>query len=155
MKPKRSSGKLTSGDLVLHRLARDGDTETIKDLLEAGLESNPVNDHGLTPLAIAAAMNHTDIVTALLESGVDPNWTSKNEHYPCMTTPLHWAAYLGHTDVVTVLLAGGANKNAAAKSGMTPMDFANSAGRADILLLLLKAGKASDSGQGKKIVAPE
>lgn len=150
------SGYLNSGDLVLHRLVRDGETEAIKDLLEAGLDPNPVNDHGLTPLTIAAALNHVNIVTRLLESGVDPNWTSKNEHYPCQTTPLHWAAYLGHTDVATALLNAGADKNAAAKNGSTPLDWANFAGRVDVLLLLLKAGKASDSGQGsKKIVAPE
>ena len=156
MKPNRPSGNLTSGDLVLHSLARDGDTETLRGLIDAGLDANPVNDHGLTPLLIAAAMKHTDIVAALLKSGVDPNWTSKNEHYPCMTTPLHWAAYLGHTDVVTALLDAGADKNAAARNGQTPIDWANFAGRADVLLLLLKAGKGSDSGQGsKKIVEPE
>ena len=156
MSPTRESGYMYSGDLTLHRLVRNGETEAIKELLEAGLDPNPVNDHGLTPLTVATALGHTDIMRILLDAGVDPNWTSKNEYYPCMATPLHWAAYLGHTNAVTALLEGGADKNAATKNGETPINWANAAGRGDILLLLLKSGKTSDSGQGsKKIVVPE
>ena len=147
---------LNSGDLTLHRLTREGDTETIRSLLEAGLDPNPVNDFGLTALSVAAAMNQADIVTLLLDAGADPNWTAELEHYPCRTTPLHWAAYLNHTDVVAALLNAGADTNAPTKTGNTPVDWANFGGQVDALLLMLKAGKASDSGQGsKKIVAPE
>ena len=149
--------ELNSGDVVLHNLAREGETEAIGELLKAGIEPNPANDHGITPLGIAAALNQTDIVTLLVDAGVDANWTSKNERYPCQTTPLHWAAYLGHTDVMKVLLDAGAGKNAAATNGQTPLDWANFAGHVDAVLMLLKAGKPSGSDQdsSKKIVVPE
>ena len=158
MEPKRPSGYLTSGDQVLHRLVRGGDTENIKALLEAGLGTDSPNDHGLTPLMIAATLNHTDIVTALLEAGADPNWTSENAHYPCMTTALHWAGYFGHSDVVAALLRAGADKDAAATNGMTPMDWASLGGDVETMMAMLKGSKASDSGNAEsktKIVAPE
>ena len=155
MRPERPSGFLNSGDFVLHSIAREGETETVRGLLEAGLEPNPFNDHGLTPLHVAAALGRTDIVTLLLESGADPNLTSKNEHYPCLTTPLHWAAYLGHADIAGALINAGADRNAAAKDGSTPMDWGNLGGHVDVVLAML-TGRTSDSGQGsKKIEAPE
>ena len=148
---------LNSGDVVLHNLTREGETEAIGELLKAGIEPNPANDLGITPLGIAAALNQADIVTLLLDAGVDANWTSKNEHYPCQTTPLHWAAYLGHTDVMKILLDAGADKNAAAKNGQKPLDWGNFSGQIDAVLMLLKAGKPSGSAQdsSKKIVVPE
>ena len=128
----------------------------IKQLLDAGLDPNPSNDLGLTPLHIAAALNNVEIVSLLLDAGVDPNWVSKKKFYPCKTTPLHWAAFMGHTDVMAALLKAGADKNAASENGSTPLDWANFAKRSDAVLLLLTGGDASASDKdASKIQAPE
>ena len=74
------------------------------DVLRAVLTVYPTtidctDDHQNTPLHMAAANGHVDIVSLLLKCGADPS--KRNEKG---NTPLHWAASNGQQAVVEVLL---------------------------------------------------
>ena len=51
----------------------EGDTETVKSLIEQGVDPNTSIVHGLTPLMIASHRGHIDVVDTLLLQGVDVN----------------------------------------------------------------------------------
>ena len=51
----------------------EGDTETVKSLIEQGVDPNTSIVHGLTPLMIASCCGHIDVVDTLLLQGVDVN----------------------------------------------------------------------------------
>ena len=51
----------------------EGDTETVKSLIEQGVDPNTSIVHGLTPLMIASWHGHIDVVDTLLLQGVDVN----------------------------------------------------------------------------------
>ena len=51
----------------------EGDTETVKSLIEQGVDPNTSIVHGLTPLMIASHCGHIDVVDTLLLQGVDVN----------------------------------------------------------------------------------
>ena len=53
----------------------EGDTETVKSLIEQGVDPNTSIVHGLTPLMIASCtcLGHIDVVDTLLLQGVDVN----------------------------------------------------------------------------------
>ena len=51
----------------------EGDTETVKSLIEQGVDPNTSIVHGLTPLMIASRYGHIDVVDTLLLQGVDIN----------------------------------------------------------------------------------
>ena len=53
--------------------SRNGNTEAVKQLLEAGTDVNAKNNLGDTPLMWAARYGHTETVKLLLESSADVN----------------------------------------------------------------------------------
>ena len=68
-------------------------------------------------------MGYTDVVTTLLDLGVEVNRPNVNGE-----TPLHLAAICGHRDVVQLLLDNGADHNVVNKCGLTPLQEANKRG---------------------------
>jgi ankyrin repeat protein len=65
---------------------------------------NKVDDHGDTPLILAAYNGFSDIVTLLLENGADPNIHNKNGEIP-----LEYAVDEGHEEIVKLLLENNEN----------------------------------------------
>ena len=53
----------------LHFASGDGDLETVKRLLQQGLDPNAFDDLGWTPLIHAAKRGHLDVVRCLLAAG--------------------------------------------------------------------------------------
>ena len=49
-----------------------GQCDTVRELLEAGIDVNAANAYGMTPLMAAAMGNHADIARLLCEAGADP-----------------------------------------------------------------------------------
>jgi len=59
-------------DDVLLEAALDGELIVVQTALEKGAKPNARDDHGQTPLHIAAGEGHDEIVKLLLERGADP-----------------------------------------------------------------------------------
>lgn len=52
--------------------AHCGQCDTVRELLEAGIDVNAANAYGMTPLMAAAMGNHADIAGLLCEAGANP-----------------------------------------------------------------------------------
>jgi ankyrin repeat protein len=111
----------------IHFAARQGYTETVAALVDAGVDVNTLTAGDKTsPLLVATINGHFDLAKMLLDRGADPNLSSENG-----ATPLYgvinceWApkslypqprAYLNqktsYLDLMTALLDKGANPNA-------------------------------------------
>lgn len=117
----------------LSRAIADGATDTVRDLLDAGLSPNSaMNDQKWRPLHLAAEHQRADIAALLLEAGADPNTPDQTGF-----TPLHLAVD-SEADAVRqtgcrptpgvsrILLEKGADPNRPDKTGASPLDLAES-----------------------------
>jgi anaerobic magnesium-protoporphyrin IX monomethyl ester cyclase len=83
----------------LYHAASRGYVETVRILLEAGLDPNEMTlGSSRTALASAAASGHVDTVRLLLEAGADP--TLRGEYGD---PPLEYAKKEGHEEVIRIL----------------------------------------------------
>lgn len=53
----------------MHEAARLGRKDLVKLLLRSGADPDPRSEYGLTPLALAAQIGHTEIMELLLQKG--------------------------------------------------------------------------------------
>lgn len=122
--------------------AENGEIETVRSLLQQGVNIHARNEDGETPLYLAAEAGHADIVTLLLDAGAQINARDKDGK-----TPLHLAAQMGHAEVVAILLEEKreAEINARDKNGGTPLHLAAAAGYAEIVTMLLAGGAKVDA----------
>jgi uncharacterized protein len=99
-----------SGFTALMFAAQQGDADSARILLAAGVKANEVMPRtGLTPLLVASAMGRGKVVALLLDQGADPNAVAADGF-----TSLHYAARrpgAGAVSIVTALLAHGAKPN--------------------------------------------
>lgn len=109
--------------------------EIVKALLECDrVDLELSNVHGTTPLGVAAATNHDEIVALLLSGSgsrrADPNAKNADSH-----TSLYLAAMFGHLQVVEALLnAEGIDPTLGEESeGITPLDIAKERGYDDVV----------------------
>ncbi len=119
--------------------AHDGDLASVQALLEVSPDLVFSKDiAGWTPLYLAAANGHKDVVELLLANHAEVNAKDRDGR-----TPLHAAATFGHKDVVELLLANHADINARDKNGNTALDVAGAAiigGSKDVEELLRQHG---------------
>lgn len=106
-------------------------------LLTEGADPNWRNVEGWTPLIIAAAQGHLEVVIVLLEAKADPN--ARNSYG---RTPLMYASSYGRDAIVEKLLAAGADLNIAPtdQTGWTAIVAAAAGGHASTVELLLRHG---------------
>jgi cytochrome c2 len=91
----------------LYFASQRGNSDAAIYLLEQGAPANAVTSFG-TALEMAARGNHTEIVSALLAAGADPNLPGGEDG----KTPLHDAAERGAIEAARLLLQNGADVNA-------------------------------------------
>ena len=118
---------------VLHAAAGGNDTETIRQIVDAGLEVNAANVPGFTPLMISASQNNLEAVRLLLAKGANVNAVTGDGSFQKVKagsialgnfTPLLFAAPIGSVELVKTLLDAGANVNVTDVRGMTPLMLA-------------------------------
>jgi len=86
-------------DSPLYIAARDGDTQTVTDLLNQGADPNiQRNDDGFTPLYGAAMLGYTQTITELLNHGADPNLQDNRG-----LTPVSLARNIGNEQIARLL----------------------------------------------------
>ncbi|MDH6169123.1 ankyrin repeat protein [Variovorax boronicumulans] len=99
-----------------------------------------VNKTGWTPLHYAATSGQLTIMKVLLD-----NYAFIDAQSPNGTTPLMMAAMYGSGEAVKLLLAEGADTTMKNQLGMTAVDFANKANRAEAAELITAAMNAKTS----------
>jgi len=111
------------------------------ELIKKGADVNARDPFGGTPLMIAAKRGFSNIVSALLENGADPNATMSPPTDPKLTyTALHSAAEMANNEIVIQLIRAGANVNAATEYGETPLISAACFGNNSTVRILLEHG---------------
>lgn len=136
--------------------------ESVRVLLNAGVDPNAKKDGVYTPLCSAIRDNRGDIVTLLLANGADPNLQASE--FPCFKCVTHHRSHFlpqvieaggdptaprgivekavlhNNNDALVYLLDYGANVNAKSQQGFTPLTTAIREDRADMVDLLLARG---------------
>lgn len=70
----------------IHNAARRGDTDEVKKMIAKGSDINAKDSGGLTPLMIAAGMNHIYLAKMLLDQGADVNAVDNDKKTALMYT---------------------------------------------------------------------
>lgn len=121
----------------LYIAAREGRTDLVHALCDAGARLPRKNAFGYSLLHFAAIWNHAGVLDSLLcATGADVN----AKDTPMKYTPLHIAARKGYTEVVNVLIRGGADVNSRDRFGNTPLHLAASEKRLETAQALVKGG---------------
>ena len=139
--------------MSLVNAARNGNINTVRKLLNNGVNVNEPNKHGETPLYLASERGNTEMVKALLDSpGINVDKADSNRY-----TPLHVATRKSFSKIVKMLLEAGADINKTNVFGYTPLYHASYNGNAKIVKILLEAGadvnKAQNEGMTPLFIA--
>jgi len=120
--------------------ARQGDTELLRPMLEAGMPVELKDGKGNTLLMLAAYHGNAETAQLLLDRGAEPD--ARNDRGQ---TPLAGVAFKGHVHVARLLLVAGADPLADQGGGKTPVTFAAMFGHPDMVSLLEGAAAPSAS----------
>lgn len=88
----------------LFDLAREGNTATLKQYIDAGVPKNLTNSTGDTLLMLTSYHGHAETAKMLLDAGADPNALNGRGQ-----SPIAGAVFKGYEDVVKVLFEAGAD----------------------------------------------
>ncbi|MDD5168899.1 MAG: ankyrin repeat domain-containing protein, partial [Syntrophales bacterium] len=110
--------------------AKNGDTETVRTLIDRGADINQQGRFGYTPLMWALEGGHTGAAILLINRGADVKIRTESGY-----SALSKAA-AGQSRIVQLLLDKGADVNAL-WGEWTPLSIAAGANRSDIIKLLL------------------
>ena len=125
--------------------ARDGDVETVRGLIAAGVDVNAAAGDGMTALHWAAERRDVGLAEILLEAGAEVDVKVRIGAY----TPLHMAAGSGSGAMVRLLLAAGADPMAVtSNSGTTPLHLAAAGGNPAAVKSLLDHGAEVNAREG-------
>ena len=97
----------TSENSILHQLAKKGYTEFVAILLKFGLNIDIKNNKGSTPLHLAAANGHANIVKLLIDHESDIKAVKKYDKRG--NTAFHSAAMKGKLGIMKLFIANGAS----------------------------------------------
>lgn len=89
----------------LWQAARDGDLETIRELLAAGVPVDAKSEFDATALYFAANANQPEVIRVLAEAGADVNVGDSSYGFPAISM----AGWLGNREAVAALLDVGAS----------------------------------------------
>lgn len=128
-----------NGDSPVIMAAYYGYIGVLRQLLEAGADVGAL-DPGMKATALHAASyaGHAEAARLLIEYGVEIDRQGPVNGY----TALHDAIWQNNVDVAQVLIDAGARLDLKSKQGETPLDFARSKNRQQIVSLIQnKLGK--------------
>ncbi|XP_040579001.1 uncharacterized protein [Lepeophtheirus salmonis] len=94
-------------------------TEVKKLIIEGGLNIEVLNNHGQTPLFVAAYIQNYFSVKTLLQLGANPNGRSVAGY-----TPTHAACYSGSKKILNKILEAGGDLRLHDENHCTPIDWA-------------------------------
>jgi ankyrin repeat protein len=122
-----------NGDAPLVMAAYLGHAEIVRRLLAAGADVAAVDPSmHATALHAAAYAGRTDAARLLIAGGVDVDRQGPVNGY----TALHDAIWQNNIDTAEVIIAGGANLTLKNHEGQTPLEFARSKKRKEIVAMI-------------------
>ena len=122
-----------NGDALLVMAAYEGHSEIVRLLLEAGADIAAV-DPGMKATALHAASyaGRTEAAKVLIEFHIDINKQGPYNGY----TALHDAIWQNNVDTARVIIEAGPDLTLKSNDGQTPLEFARSKGRREIVSLI-------------------
>jgi protein phosphatase 1 regulatory subunit 12A len=158
----RSQKDAAFGATPLHWAALKGHEPIVAWLIAQKANLGATNSAGETPLTVAKRAQRTGVVRLLQDAGAtgvvapedifaavqardlrrvqqlvagDPSLVSRSDA-AFGATALHWAALKGDAEIARFLVARGAPRAATNRSGETPLQVAQRAGKADVVEVL-------------------
>ena len=122
-------------DAPLLAAVKAADVDTVRSLVDQGVDVNQTAPDGATALHWAVHRNDAGLVDLLLEAGADVS--AKNRYG---VQPISLAAENGNANILEALLEAGANPNAALPEGETVLMTAARTGNAAAIRVLLVRG---------------
>jgi len=125
----------------------EGDFEKVSILLDKGLSANQTGHSKWTLLMKAAYRGHLDILRELLKHGAKVN-RNYQEH-----NAINLAARQGHAEIVKELLAHGASTAPNPEPSYhisSPLAFAASEGKIEVVKILIESGVSMKTGDASK-----
>jgi|GEM_PF-3595424 len=119
----------------LYLAAENNDEETIKVLLEKGMNINITNKQGISALKIASECGYHSVVKLLLTHKANVNLADEDNQIP-----LHHAASSGYCDITETLLKNQSKVDHADNNNKTPLFFACKKGKLPVVKILLAHG---------------
>ena len=133
---------VSSGQTALYIVVARKDLTWVRFLLAKGADPNIPDNHGVTPLMLAADLGFDEGVAPLLDHGARLNDADATGE-----TPLITAVHRHDIQLMRVLLKAGADPDRADSSGRSARDYAGFAGADNPMLAEIKAD-ARGKGQG-------
>lgn len=115
------NSRIENGMTSLMIAVLQGQTEFVRELLQAGVDPNPVNDDGNNALWFACVNDASDMIKLLIEQGIDINNQNING-----ATALIYAASAGKYEVVRLLTESKADLYKKTHDDFTALDSAAS-----------------------------
>jgi ankyrin repeat protein len=128
------TGDWLNADKSIHKAARAGHIEAVKQHIASGTDVNAKNGDGYTCLHLTLG-RHKEVAELLINKGADVN-----VKLPGGWTPLLWAVINGLKEVAELLIASGADVNWKDKNGGTLLHRAALEGHKEIVKLLIAEG---------------
>jgi ankyrin repeat protein len=130
-----ASASLVADGPALVDVARNGNLEAVRSLLEGGADPNQAATDGSTAVHWAVHRDNLAMLNALLDAGARPDAVTRYG-----ISPLRLAAQNGNSTLVERLLTAGANPNTASEEGQTALMTAARNGSVATVRALLKRG---------------
>ncbi|XP_067949607.1 ankyrin-3-like [Watersipora subatra] len=129
-----------SGEMPIHKAARNGHSPVVVYLLTNGGDVNPSNKDGYTPLMLAVCGGHLKTTLLLLENEADITCSDNDQN------SLLALSILNHQeDIVPLLLDNEVNPNSPNSEGNTPLHIACQLNQPTTVEILLDIGVEPDA----------
>lgn len=129
------AGHTNKADAELFDASGKGDTQRLKQLIDAGRNVNAMDSLKRTPLFVAAFCNQAEVENLLIDKG-----SVVNAMDFLGMSPLHAAVLVGGNEAAKVLILKGANINLRNTAGFTPLRLAAATHQIAMVELLLEHG---------------
>ncbi|GGE83663.1 ankyrin repeat protein [Priestia taiwanensis] len=121
----------TSNDMLLQATER-GETETVKSLIDKGVNVDVQDTNGQTPLMVATYKNDIETATLLIAAGANVNIQDDLKN-----TPFLYAGAEGYLEILKMTIAAGADTTITNRYGGTALIPAAEHGYVDVIQELL------------------